>query len=150
VTHAHHHEPAKIIAAARTAFEAGGEQWTPMRAAVFTALVHHTRPIGAYDIADAVSSTVGRRIAPNTVYRILDLFVASNLVNRIESRNAFIVSAHPQHDDDCIFLVCNACGAATHMDNPGIAEQVRAAARVTGFTPDKPVIEVSGRCGNCT
>jgi Fur family transcriptional regulator, zinc uptake regulator len=149
MTHAHHHPPADMASAAKAAFETSGEQWTPVRAAVFDVLVQHPRPVGAYDIAEAVSRSAGRRIAPNTVYRILDLFVAKNLVNRIESRNAFIASAHPEHHDDCIFLVCNSCGAATHMDNPGIADQVRAAARATGFAPDKPVIEVGGQCGKC-
>ncbi len=146
---AHTQDAAATVAAAKAAFERGGAHWTPMRAAVFGVLVQHVRPLGAYEIADAVSQGAGRRIAPNTVYRILDLFVASNLVNRIESRNAFVVSAHPQHHDDCIFLVCNSCGAATHLDNPGIAAQVRAAAQATGFAPDRPVIEVSGHCGAC-
>jgi Fur family transcriptional regulator, zinc uptake regulator len=149
MAHSHHHTATDMTAAAKAAFELGGEQWTPVRAAVFEALMQHTRPVGAYDIAESVSRAAGRRIAPNTVYRILDLFVAKNLVNRIESRNAFIASAHPEHHDDCIYLVCTACGSATHMDNPGIADQVRAAARAAGFAPDKPVIEVSGRCSAC-
>jgi len=38
-----------------------------------------------YDIADAVSKAEGRRVAANSVYRILDLFVGANLARRVES-----------------------------------------------------------------
>lgn len=130
-------------------FEARGGQWTPMRAAVFAAIAADGVATTAYDITDAVSRALGRRVAANTVYRILDLFVAANLVNRIESRNAYMRCAHPEAREDCIFLVCGDCGATTHIDNAPIAEQVREAARATGFLPERPMIEIAGRCGNC-
>ncbi len=121
-----------------------------MRATVFDVLLNSSGPVGAYDVADAVSKTLAKRIAPNTVYRILDLFVAHNLVSRIESKNAFIASAHPEHADDCIFLVCAECGKTTHLDDPAVTDQVRAVALAAGFQPERPVIEVKGRCSLCT
>lgn len=120
-----------------------------MRASVFDVLLNHTGPVGAYDVADKVSRSLDKRIAPNTVYRILDLFVTHNLVSRIESKNAFIASAHPDHADDCIFLVCEACGKTTHVDDATVTEQVRAVARTAGFHPERPVIEVKGHCADC-
>jgi Fur family transcriptional regulator, zinc uptake regulator len=147
---AHDHNAVDRQHAARLAFEAAGEQWTAMRATVFNVLLETAGPLGAYDVADRVSKTLDKRIAPNTVYRILDLFVAHNLVSRIESKNAFMASAHPEHADDCIFLVCGGCGKTTHIDDPAISEQVRAVAAATGFQPHRPVIEVQGRCSNCT
>lgn len=152
VAHAHtveDHCAAERQQAAKRAFEAAGEQWTAMRASVFQVLLETAGPMGAYDVADKVSRNLDKRIAPNTIYRILDLFVAHNLVSRIESKNAFIASAHPEHADDCIFLVCGACGKTTHIDDPNIAQQVRATAAATGFHPLRPVIEVQGRCNTC-
>jgi Fur family transcriptional regulator, zinc uptake regulator len=149
MAHSHHHHMPDQRQAARAAFEATGEQWTPMRASVYDVLIGHPGPVGAYDVADQVSRVLGRRIAANTVYRILDLFVARNLVSRIESRNAFMASAHPAQADDCIFLVCDHCGKTTHLDNEEVTEQVRAVARAAGFHPMKPVIEVRGRCSEC-
>src|SRR3546814_7371429 len=75
------------------------------------------KPASAYDIADLVSQRRGKRVAPNSVYRILDLFVNNNLAMRVESANAYIANAHPGCLHDCIFLVCGTCGQATHIDD---------------------------------
>jgi Fur family zinc uptake transcriptional regulator len=37
----------------------------------------------------------GKRVAANSVYRILDLFVRTNLANRVESANAYLANTHP-------------------------------------------------------
>ena len=50
-----------------------------MRADIFAVLATFEKPASAYDIADLVSQRRGKRVAPNSVYRILDLFVANNL-----------------------------------------------------------------------
>src|SRR3546814_6727006 len=66
-----------------------------MRAQIFDAVAQIGKPASAYEIADIVSRTRGKRVAPNSVYRILDLFVANNLVRRVESANAFVANSHP-------------------------------------------------------
>ncbi|KPF79684.1 Fur family transcriptional regulator [alpha proteobacterium AAP81b] len=148
--HDHHlaSGPALTAAAAR-AIARAGEQWTTMRAAVFDALASFDRPASAYDVTEAVASAQGRRVAANSVYRILDLFVATNVAIRVESANAYLANAHPDCLHDCIFLVCDGCGRATHVDDDQVAARVRQAASATGFTPEKPVIEVRGRCATC-
>ncbi|MCH8685920.1 Fur family transcriptional regulator [Pedomonas mirosovicensis] len=138
------------LAAAEAALERQGEQWTPLRQSVYEALASFEQPASAYDIAERVSGREGRRIAPNTVYRILDLFVATNLAKRIESRNAFLACDHPDHVHDCIFLVCDNCGTTTHIDDDGISGEIRNAAKAHGFQPEHPVIEVKGLCGSCS
>jgi Fur family transcriptional regulator, zinc uptake regulator len=152
MTHAHEHrlaDGAELARAAQSALERSGEQWTPMRARVFDALAGFARPASAYDVADALSKSEERRIAANSVYRILDLFVAKNLAQRIETANAYVVNAHPACRHDCIFLVCDACGRTTHIDDDQLTAGVRAAATQAGFEAVRPVIEVSGRCANC-
>mgnify|MGYP003739343175 CR=1 FL=1 len=120
-----------------------------MRAAIFDAISQQEKPASAYDIADLVSAQRGKRVAPNSVYRILDLFVANNIVRRVESANAFIANSHPGCLHDCIFLICDSCGHTTHIDNDRIAGDVRAAASASGFAPARPVIEVRGKCADC-
>lgn len=146
-----HHAPgdAALTTAARAALESAGEQWTEMRAAIFDAISHAGKPSSAYDIAEAVSAERGKRVAPNTVYRILDLFVETDLVRRVESTNAFIANEHPGCLHDCIFLICDSCGQTTHIDDDVVAGGVRAAAEKRGFAPARPVIEVHGRCDDC-
>lgn len=147
----HHHEAhgESLTLSAQTTLEKNGEQWTPMRAAIFAALAEHDRPASAYDIADNVSRARGKRVAPNSVYRILDLFVANNLAMRVESANAYIANAHPGCLHDCIFLVCHSCKQATHVDDESISGLVRDVARRNGFAPQRPVIEVLGTCDKC-
>lgn len=144
------HEGAELADAAKVAFEHSGEQWTKMRASVFSALAEFDRPASAYDIADAVSNTEGRRVAANSIYRILDLFTAANVARRIESANAYLVNRHPDCRHDCIFLVCDICGQTTHLDDDVLSDGVRSAARKLGFNPERPVIEVRGLCSACS
>jgi Fur family zinc uptake transcriptional regulator len=140
---------AALTAAAERALVGAGEQWTGLRAAVFSALAGFDKPASAYDVTDAVSTAQGRRVAANSVYRILDLFVAKNVAMRVESANAYLANAHPDCLHDCIFLVCDACGRATHVDDDTLSQRVRETALATGFRAEKPVIEVRGRCRDC-
>lgn len=151
VAHHHHHEPqgGDLADAARQTLEASGEQWTGMRAAIFDALASFDKPASAYDIAEAVSTSQGRRVAANSVYRILDLFVGANLARRVESANAYVANAHPGCLHDCIFLVCDTCGQTTHLDDDRVTKGVRSAAEAAGFSPVRPVIEVRGTCAEC-
>ena len=148
--HDHHlHRGDALRDAARERLTGKGEQWTAMRESVFEALAGFDRPASAYDIAEAVSTVLGRRIAANSVYRILDLFVASNLAMRVESANAYVANQHPGCLHDCIFLICDTCGQTKHIDDDALSGGVRAAASKAGFEASRPVIEVRGRCGDC-
>jgi len=151
--HAHHdhHEPqgADLARAAQATLEKAGEQWTQMRANVFEALAGFTKPASAYDIAEAMSKSEGRRVAANSIYRILDVFVAANLARKVESSNAYVANAHPDCLHDCIFLVCDSCGQTVHLDDDAVTKGVRNAAQAAGFSPVRPVIEVRGKCADC-
>ena len=148
--HSHHeHQGADLAVAAEAALNRAGEQWTTMRAQVFKSLAAFDKPASAYDIAEAVSKAEGRRVAANSVYRILDLFVGANLARRVESANAYVANAHPDCLHDCIFLVCDSCGQTTHLDDDAITRTVRSAAVDAGFSPIRPVIEVRGTCADC-
>ena len=150
--HHHHDEPTgeSLIEAAAAALTEAGEQWTGMRAEVFEALVARDRPASAYDVAEDVSKARGRRVAANSVYRILDLFVASNLARRVESANAYIANPHPGCRHDCIFLICDACGRAVHIDDDKLTGALVEAAKNAGFADIRPVVELRGVCADCS
>lgn len=135
--------------AARTALTQAGEQWTSMREGVFAELAAQDRPVSAYDIAENLSRRRGKRVAPNSVYRILDLFVANNLALRVESANAFLANSHPGCQHDCIFLVCDECGEATHVDDDEVSGKLRLVAQARHFKAERPVIEIRGLCQSC-
>ncbi|MFZ1741294.1 MAG: transcriptional repressor [Pontixanthobacter sp.] len=150
--HNHNHEVhsgASLIDAARDSLVSSGEQWTSMRSDVFEELARHERPASAYDIADNLSAKRGKRVAPNSVYRILDLFVSNNLALRVESSNAYLANSHPGCTHDCIFLVCDECGEATHVDSDEVSKTVRGIAANAGFETRRPIIEIRGICASC-
>ena len=149
----HHHahdDPASLVDAARSTMEASGEQWTTMRAAVFDALASFDRPASAYDIADRVSKDQGRRVAANSVYRILDLFVNANVARRVESANAYVANDHPACLHDCIFLICDSCGQVVHIDDDKLTGALVGAAKGAGFADVRPVVELRGMCEACS
>jgi Fur family zinc uptake transcriptional regulator len=143
-----HHDLAgeRLIDAARDCLVAAGEQWTDMRGDVFEALAARSTPASAYDIAESVGSARGRRVAAN---RILDLFVRANLARRVESANAYVANPHPGCRHDCIFLICDSCGAATHIDDDRLTGALRDAANHAGFADVRPVVEIRGLCSRC-
>lgn len=144
------HRGDQLVLAARRVLTAAGEKWTALRADVFEVLAGQDRPLSAYDIADSLSARSGRRIAPNSIYRILDLFVRANLANRIESANAYLANSHPGCHHDCIFLICDQCGHAVHLDDDRLTDALRDAGRAAGFGEVRPVIELRGRCESCS
>ena len=149
--HKHHeHSGEGLIEEARSVLLAAGEQWTEMRADVFGALAQRERPASAYDLAESVSALRGKRVAPNSVYRILDLFVRTNLARRVESANAYIANSHPGCQHDCIFLICDVCGQAVHIDDDKLTGALVAAAKQAGFADVRPVVELRGTCAACS
>ena len=150
--HIHDHSEltgTQLAKAARATMEARGEQWTEMRGDIFAVLAAAEKPVSAYDIADKVSSRRGKRVAPNSVYRILDLFVRTNLANRIESSNAYLANTHPGCRHDCIYLICDSCGRAVHLDDDQLTGALRLAGQKVGFVDVRPVVELRGICDSC-
>ena len=148
--HKHHeHSGDKLVEEAESVLTTAGEQWTAMRADVFEALAAQDRPASAYDIAEAVGNRRGKRVAANSVYRILDLFVRTNLANRVESASAYLANTHPGCRHDCIFLICDDCGQATHIDDDRLTGALREAGHAAGFADVRPVIELRGLCQDC-
>lgn len=148
--HQHHeHSGKKLVAEAERVLGTAGEQWTQMRADVFEALADQDRPASAYDIAEELGKRRGRRVAANSIYRILDLFVRTNLANRIESANAYLVNTHPGCRHDCIFLICDDCGQAIHLDDDKLTNALREAGQRHGFADVRPVVELRGLCDEC-
>lgn len=148
--HDHDHaDPNHLKLEAQKAFEASGEQWTAMREAVFVELARSCGPTSAYQIADDLSQARGKRVAPNSIYRILDLFVEKNLAVKIESANAFLSNSHPGEENDCVFLVCDVCGLASHVDSAEVGQSLRNIAASQEFRAERPVLEIRGICREC-
>ena len=88
-------------------------------------------------------------MAPPTVYRALDFLIEQGLVNRIESRNAFVGCAQPEHPHRGYFLICEGCGTAHELEGGALDANLKARARDLDFDIRRITIEVAGRCPGC-
>lgn len=125
------------------------QKFTPIRRHVLEALLSSHRPLGAYEVIEALAKTMPRP-APITVYRALDFLRDNGLIHRIESRNAFVACVHNHASaEPVVFLICERCGAVGEAASTSVAATLSAAARAVGFTPKSPVIEIGGICAHC-
>src|SRR5215813_11186468 len=109
--HDHNRCAADAISHAEQVCASRAKKFTPIRRQVLQALLTSHRPLGAYEVIDALASSMPRP-APITVYRALDFLMTNGLVHRIESRNAYLACAQ-DHDDAAMvaFLICDRWGA---------------------------------------
>ena len=126
-----------------------GAQITPLREAVLKALWQAERPLGAYDLRARLEETQERRLSAPSIYRTLDFLCEQGVAARIESRNAYVACGHPDHNHTCVFLVCEACGDTTEIENPKVEQLISKDAKRLGFAVRRRVVEMSGLCAPC-
>jgi Fur family transcriptional regulator, zinc uptake regulator len=147
--HDHERCASDAIAYAEAQCAARAQRLTPIRRQVLEALLASHNPLGAYEIIERMAGKDGRP-APITVYRALDFLRENGLVHRIESRNAFVACGHNHAGSDpVVFLICERCGAVGEAPGGAVAEALKASARVAGFAPKNPLIEIVGICSHC-
>lgn len=140
---------ASALRFAENACDERGVQFTPIRRAVFETLLQFERPTGAYDLIQALEDKLGRKLAPPTVYRALDFLLEQKFVARIETKNAFIPCAHPDHEHTCVFFICATCGHSAEVENDKVEALFEKDAAALGFRIGKRVIEMQGTCATC-
>jgi Fur family zinc uptake transcriptional regulator len=126
-----------------------GIKWTALREQVFRHVAQSHKPVSAYDLIESLAKD-GKRLAPVSVYRILEVLQGAALVHRLESRNAFFAcmtehASAPQ----TITLVCEGCERVVEADAPAAVRAIGAATQMSGFRANTVVIEVSGVCIDC-
>jgi len=125
-----------------------GARLTKLRRRVLELVWRSHDPVGAYAILDALRED-GRAAAPPTVYRALDFLSEQGLVHRIESRNAYLGCADPEHAHASQFLICARCGAASELHDGHIQSVIGDSAREIGFRIQHLMVEVIGLCPSC-
>src|ERR1044072_9180356 len=126
-----------------------GERLTPRPRHLPNGLAATHKPIGPYEIIDAVAAR-GPRPAPITIYRALDFLTAQGLVHRIESRQALLARLNNHaRGAPVIFLICEQCGAVGEAPSAAVTDSLNAAAKSAGFAPKSRVIEITGVCRHC-
>jgi Fur family transcriptional regulator, zinc uptake regulator len=136
------------LAAAEAVCAERGVRLTDLRRRVLELVWRSHRPVGAYDLLEALAAE-RRRAAPPTVYRALDFLMEQGLVHRIHSLNAFVGCAAAGNTHAAQFLICSDCGDATEFDDEELGAALGRLGTERGFRVRSRVIELQGRCARC-
>ena len=126
-----------------------GLQLTPLRRQILAIVAQAPAPLGAYAIIEELSREQRKAVAPPTVYRTLEFFLAHGFLHKIESRNAYAPCAHLGHDHHGILLICARCGRTDELESAGFDALLQATAAQAGFVTQRQVVEIEGLCESC-
>lgn len=133
---------------AEVLFANAGIQLTALRRRVLEELARAERPLGAYDLVERIGKE--RRIAPISIYRVLDVLIEAGLIHRIATRNTYLACNHTHESHaTTVFLVCTTCGNVDEVTSDDVARGVRGTAAAAGFRPGSRAVEVEGECSGC-
>ncbi len=126
-----------------------GVKLTALREQVFRHIATSHKPVSAYDLIDSLAKE-GKRLAPVSVYRILDVLRGVGLVHRLESRNAYF-ACMTEHEaaPQTATMVCDDCERVTEIDAAVVFRAIGEAARNAHFHHRATVIELIGVCSEC-
>jgi Fur family zinc uptake transcriptional regulator len=134
---------------ARQVCEARAIRLTPLREAVLRVLTSSHKALGAYDMIERLNEQ-GRRLAPISVYRIIDVLVEAGLVHRLESKNAYFACLSPHETSaSMMVLLCEGCNRVAEAEAPAAWGAIKAITQDTGFSVSATILEIQGQCPDC-
>ncbi len=140
---------AGALGRAKLRCEEKGIKWTALREQVFQHVTASHRPISAYDLIESLAKD-GKRLAPVSVYRILDVLREAGIVHRLESRNAFFACMTGHYGErQTVAFVCRECECVTEAEAPEAFRAIGEVSEATGFRPLAIMVEVNGTCAEC-
>jgi Fur family zinc uptake transcriptional regulator len=138
-----------LLQYANSALDKNDQKWTAPRRAVYDALAKQKQPMSAYQLMDYIVQHGGQSFKPPSIYRALAFFQEMGLVFKIESTNAFILSANPDHSHPHVMLLCDSCGHADELCAGQVGKNFSDRAAQKGFKVSRPVFELHGSCQDC-
>jgi Fur family transcriptional regulator, zinc uptake regulator len=144
-----HHDIGDWAAQVERTCASKGLHLTPLRRQILAIVAKAPAPLGAYAIIEELSREQHKAVAPPTVYRTLEFFLANGFLHKIESRNAYAPCAHLGHDHHGILLICGRCGRTDEIENAGFDQLLQATAAKAGFVTQRRVVEIEGLCEAC-
>ena len=88
--------------------------------------------------------------APLQIYRALESLIELKVVHRLESLNAWTTCCDADHDSAPIFVICDDCGDVKEHIDTGLNRSIEKISKRSGFTAQRPIVEIHGRCGDCS
>ena len=162
------HDVTERLTAAKEQCSLNGARFTALRQQIYQLVLEANKPIGAYDLitqlqqmrlaepeAESDSSNhqantqTPKNVAPPTVYRSLEFLLSEGLIHQLTSINAYVPCCHPRAQHTAAFLICAQCQRVQECSSLPVQEMMSFAEQDVGFTVERSVIELSGRCQAC-
>ncbi len=143
------HQIKDVLAKAARLCEQRNVRLTEQRKQVLEILCLSAKPMGAYEVLEKLQK-VTPHAKPPTVYRALDFLLEQGLAHKLETLHAYVGCSHPDHPHSSQFLICTDCGGVTELEDSSIANSIGKAAIESGFQAEYGVVEIKGRCSNCS
>lgn len=131
-------------------------RFTTLRQDIYALILQAGKPIGAYDLINALQVERNKdnasnpvNISPPTVYRSLEFLLDQGLIHKLGSINAYIPCCHPRHAHTTAFLICDNCHNVQEFSNLPVNEIVSYSESDAQFQVTKSTIELSGLCRDC-
>ncbi len=125
-----------------------GYKITRPRKQVLEALEHTETPLSPYEIQKLLHEE-GKHLDHVTIYRILDLFCALNLVHRVWSLGGFVKCTLGDEEGCHRYMICRNCGALQEFADKALCERENKVAKRLGFHAEYHASEFSGLCSHC-
>lgn len=125
-----------------------GHRFTAPRERVLKILLEESKPMGAYDILQKLSSEIGKQNPP-TIYRAIQFWLQEGFIHCIDSLKSYVACAHGKHIGQSQFLICNACGFIRELDDLIDFTPVSEFAATTEFEINSCTVEIKGLCVKC-
>lgn len=116
---------------------------------VLDVLQDHDKPMTAYAILDQMKRDEPDLAAP-TVYRALAALTDQGRAHKLESIKAF-VPCRCKHDAAVpVLAICEDCGTVEEHDGTRLLSELSAISEQTAFNARRHIVEIHGRCQDCT
>ena len=147
--HAVHDRSDDKVAKLKTHCRALGERLSTTRLRVFEALSRSHTALSAYELQTELAKN-GHLLKPPSIYRALDFLTSQGFAHRIESESRFVPCCHPRQQHTSAFAVCTTCHKVREISGPLLPETLTDQLKTDGFLEEKSVIEILGRCRDCS
>lgn len=113
-------------------------------------VLHATpKPMTAYDILNQMKQGEPDLAAP-TIYRTLAALTQQGRAHKLESIKAFVPCRCNHEAAVPVLAICEDCGTVEEHDGTPLLSQLKSVAEHSAFQATRHIVELHGRCKNCT
>ncbi|KZN28495.1 hypothetical protein N480_10400 [Pseudoalteromonas luteoviolacea S2607] len=136
-----------------TVFNHAGIKATDKRVAIFKGLMMAEQALSPYELAQYCKEHLELTLPAVSIYRVLDLLVAADLVHKLNTVNKYIccshIDCHKPHPHSQ-FLICSVCQRVDEVQmSSQLMTQLSQQIQECGYQLNSPQFEFQGICKNC-